>query len=225
MRRRKPGEQVDKITLDLADDCLSLRQKCLRWALDHQDEIIQLKTTLPDIGNDRALDNWTPMATIAEIIGGDWKQQAIHAMETISGHDEDDENIGTMLLSDIRAIFESKNTDRIFSEDLVKALIELEDRPWCEWRRGDPLTKNSLARLLKPYKIKSRSIRIGVDNFKGYPLDGFKDVFSSYLPQPPFLGFSSGTTSQLNGGAGCSPNQSVTDTMRVTDETSQTICV
>jgi len=156
------------------------------------------------------------MATLAEIIGGDWKQQAIHAMETISGNDEDDENIGTMLLSDIRMIFENKNIDRIFSEDLVKALIELEDRPWCEWRRGNPLSKNSLARLLRPYKIKSRSIRIGVDNFKGHSLDNFKDVFSSYLPQTPFSAVQSVTTSQPNDGAACGPNQNVTDTMRVT---------
>jgi len=137
-------------------------------------------------------------------------------MKTISGHDDDDENIGTMLLSDIRTIFENKNIDRIFSEDLVKALVELEDRPWCEWRRGNPLSKNSLARLLKPYKIKSRSIRIGVDNFKGHTLDNFKDVFSSYLPQPPFLAVPNVTTSQLNEGAVYSPNQNVTDPMRVT---------
>jgi len=76
---------------------------------------------------------------------------------------------------------------------------------------------NSLARLLKPYKIKSKNIRISVDNLKGYTLDNFKDVFSSYLPQPPFLAVPNVTTSQLNGGAVYSPNPTVTDTMHVTD--------
>ena len=61
-----------------------------------------------------------------------------------------------MLLHDIRDIFTEKNWLKLHSETLVERLIELEDRPWPEWRRGHPMTTTSLARLLKPYKIKSK---------------------------------------------------------------------
>jgi hypothetical protein len=64
-----------------------------------------------------------------------------------------------MALADVAAIFELKKVKRLSSEDLVTALIAMEDRPWGEWRRGAPLTKNSLARLLKPFGIKPKEIR------------------------------------------------------------------
>ena len=61
-------------------------------------------------------------------------------------------------------------------------MVELEDRPWCEWKRGKPMTKNSLARLLKPFKIKSKKIRTLDSTPRGYERNDFIDAFSRYLP-------------------------------------------
>ena len=92
-----------------------------------------------------------------------------------------------MLLHDIQFIFHDRNCDRIHSADLVRYLVDMEERPWCEWKRGNPMTANSLAKQLKTFGIRSKSIRIGVPSktLKGYELKQFTDSFSRYIPLSP----------------------------------------
>ncbi|HIF50429.1 MAG TPA: DUF3631 domain-containing protein [Thiotrichaceae bacterium] len=217
MRRRKPGERINKIALGFGENCESLRQKCLRWAMDNQLNLGNACTVVPDIGNDRASDNWTSLLTIAEVIGGDWMKEAIKAMKILSEYDEGD-NIGPMLLNDIKTIFEDKNVEQIFSEDLVKTLIELEERPWGEWSKGKPISTNKLSRLLKPYKIRTQTIRFNLETKKGYKLKSFDDVFSRYLStEPQNIEHSNVTPSQVNCEAGIKDNQNDTPNENVTD--------
>ncbi|MCP3998946.1 MAG: DUF3631 domain-containing protein, partial [bacterium] len=74
---------------------------------------------------------------------------------------------------------------RMSSEQIVAVLTKMEDRPWPEWRRGQPLTQSGLARLLKRYDIRPRTIRMGSDTAKGYLLSDFTDAFRRYLPSEP----------------------------------------
>jgi hypothetical protein len=47
---------------------------------------------------------------------------------------------GTMLLDDIRDLFDARDTDQLKSQAIVTALAELEGRPWAEYRKGKPIT-------------------------------------------------------------------------------------
>lgn len=49
------------------------------------------------------------------------------------------------------------------AKDLIKIMVNMTNRPWSDWRRGLPLTEKGLARLLKPYRIETKKIRIGQD--------------------------------------------------------------
>ena len=200
MRRRLPGEVVSKTPLNASEQFLDIRRKCKRWATDHFEQLTKHIPTMPSHNNDREIDNWTPLFSIAGMCGQE--QAALDSMVSISPKDEDD-GIGSMILGDIKEIFKTRGVDKIFSQDIVNDLINLDDRPWVEWRRGNPITKNSVARLLKPYKIKTKTIRFGAETGKGYTLKSFEDVFSRYLPaDPPFQNV---TTSQLNGSNALSP--------------------
>ena len=197
MRRRLPGEAFLKLPLNASEQFLDIRRKCKRWATDNFEQLTKHIPTMPSHNNDREIDNWTPLFSIAGMCGQE--QAALDSMVSISPKDEDD-GIGSMILTDIKKIFDTKGVEKIFSEDLVEGLIEFDDRPWCEWKRGKPITKISLARLLTPYKIKSKSIRIGPeDRLKGYSLESFKDAFSRYLPtDPPFQNVTTGQTNDSN---------------------------
>lgn len=200
MRRRLPGEAVSKVSLNATEQFLDIRRKCKRWATDHFEQLTKHIPTMPSHNNDREIDNWTPLFSIAGMCGQE--QAALDSMVSISPKDEDD-GIGSMILGDIKEIFKTRGVDKIFSQDIVNDLINLDDRPWVEWKRGNPITKVSVARLLKPYKIKTKSIRFGSETGKGYTLKSFKDAFSRYLPaDPPFQNV---TTSQLNGSNALSP--------------------
>jgi len=200
MRRRLPDEAVSKMPLSATDQFLDIRRKCKRWAADNFGQLTKYTPTLPSHNNDREIDNWTPLFSIAGICGQE--QDVLDSMVSISPKDEDD-GIGSMMLGDIKEIFATRGVDKVFSQDMMSDLIDLDDRPWADWRRGNSITKNSVARLLKPYKIKPKSIRFGSETGKGYTLKSFEDAFSRYLPpDPPFQNV---TVSQFNDSNALSP--------------------
>ena len=76
---------------------------------------------------------------------------------------------------------------RMSSKRLLDALHSLEERPWSAWGRAKkPITGKSLGDLLRPYGVRSGTIRIdgdtSEDTAKGYYLRSFEDAFTRYLP-------------------------------------------
>lgn len=142
-------------------------------------------------GDDRAADNWRPLLAIADAVGGEWPQRAREAAEVLSGETSEEENSARIqLLVDIRDLFDSKGKDQLPSEEIVLHLIEMEERPWPEWKKEKPLTKTQLARLLNPFEVRPDQLWIvGADGKKakhrGYKSEWFKEVFVRYLPSDP----------------------------------------
>jgi len=116
-----------------------------------------------------------------------------------------------MLLEDIRAHY--GRYEKVTSAQLVETLQALDKRPWPEWRRGNPITTHQVAKLLQPFGIRSRQLRLsnGRSGIHGYRLADFDDAFSRYLPTQ------SATPLQASHGAVSSDFQSATDSERVAD--------
>jgi len=185
LRRKLPGERVEKLSLDFAADNLPLRRQALRWARDHLEPLRRLLPRLPASTNDRALDNWTPLFALAETVGRDWPRRTLEAFHHLNQADEDEDAVGPMILADIRRVFAGRGLQRLHAQELIEGLLELEERPWAEWRHGKPLTATGLARLLRPYRIASRQLRIGHTNRNGYEWEDFRDAFARYLVADP----------------------------------------
>lgn len=217
MRRKLPGESIARLPVDFPGECRHLRSKLLRWANDNADTLKAINPTLPSSSNDRALDNWTPLLAIAEAIGGKLPSVAMESFNHLQGAgDDEDDGIGPTILRDIRTIFDEQGRKylRLHSEEIVSKLVEMEGHPWSEWKHGKPMTANSLARLLKPFKIKPTTIRDGVIVKKGYERTQFDDAFSRYLSEPPIQ---SVTPLQATDDAASGDFQSVTKNDRVSD--------
>lgn len=182
MRRRSSGEHVERLRLDrIGDELRDLGRKCTRWAADHV--LVSSDPQTPEALHDRARDNWRPLLAIADAIGEDWPARARNAALILSGiPDEDAEPARVQLLADVRDIFASRGLDRIASANLCESLAGLGDRPWSEWRRGKDITPVQLARLLTPFGVRSKTIRLGSETAKGYELTAFEDAFARYLP-------------------------------------------
>lgn len=211
MQRKAPGETVERVRANLFERNQQRRRRCLRWAEDNLSALKGTRVELPHYGNDRARDNWEPLLAIAQVVGGDWPRRATAAFAKLSA-EEEEESVGPMLLADIREVLTEKHATKMWSYTLVEALTAMEDRPWCEWKRGKPMTQNTLGKLLDPYKIHSGSVRVGNATRKGYRISQFENAFNRYLidpahPHPK----QSGTTAQPSNGAGYSEIQSGTD--------------
>jgi hypothetical protein len=157
-----------------------------RWAADHIDQIKLLDLRPPPCGNDRARNNWTPLCRIAAVLGGPWPDRvsAAYALKEQAGT-EAEESAGVMLLRDTMEVFAEQAKDRMQSSELVAALIEMEDRPWPEWRHGKPMTATSLARLLKPFGLKPRKMRLGHYTLNGYQRSELEAAHVRYCPPLP----------------------------------------
>lgn len=181
LRRRAPGERVTPLRLDrITDEAETLRRQLRRWADDHAETLADMDPAVPKGLHDRECDNWRPLLAIAELAGPLVLQQARKAAVELSGGDDDAP--AELLLGDIRTLFTKRNADELSSEDIIETLVKMEDRPWPEWRRGLPLSKRGLARLLKPFDVRPKLIRHGDQVYRGYTLEAFTDVFSRYLP-------------------------------------------
>jgi hypothetical protein len=133
---------------------------------------------VPETLNDRAADNWRPLWAIAEVAGGEWPQRVRKASAVLAGADVDDEAAGVRLLEDIRQILLDEQSEKIFSETLVKALHALGERPWSEWgQQRKPLSKTQLAGLLRPFDIRPTTVDITSVKAKGYHKADFADAW------------------------------------------------
>lgn len=140
---------------------------------------------MPDDMFNRAADNWRPLLAIADVVGGDWPTRA-RAAAVHSAALEKDDGQRIMLLADIRSIFQRSELDRISSDQLVTDLCQFEEHPWLDYKRGNPINKHQVARLLEHFGIRPEPEAIRFENGerkRGYLLSAFEDAFTRYLPQ------------------------------------------
>ncbi len=196
LRRKAPTETVERLRLRTAPNEFSpLQQRLESWGQAFVQKP-RRDVTLPDELGDRAADCWEPLFEIAEAIGPAAAQRARLASVRLSGRSyREDESLGVRLLSDIRATFEEIGSDRISSAQLAELLSQREESPWGP-RYGQPFGPRNVAKLLKPYGIKPKTIRDGEVTMKGYHRDDLADVWRFYLPSTPEQTVTSVTPSQ-----------------------------
>jgi len=93
-------------------------------------------------------------------------------------------------LSAIRDEFVDADVDRLPTKELLERLINQEtDAPWARWWENDLRNGNTrgpaarLARLLKPYDIHARGIRLADGTTpRGFMRQDFEDAWRRYCP-------------------------------------------
>ncbi|WP_410922042.1 DUF3631 domain-containing protein [Pseudomonas aeruginosa] len=216
LRRKLPGERTIKMRHADAEQFAALVGKLARFAVDNRDAVHLARPTEIEGLNDRANDAWEPLLAIAAAAGGDWPRLARLAAITLHGLEGEPPSIGAELLADVKAVFDDKLASKIFSADLLKALVADEESPWASWNRGKPISPRQLSARLADFGIKSKDIRIGSINKKGYDRADFSDAFERYLstdtPSP------SATTRHAYSHAASSDFQSATPPPSVADK-------
>lgn len=197
MRRRQRDEKVERRRADRNADLEIICRKAARWASDNAEALADCDPDVPDQMDDRAADNWRPLLAIAELAGEHWPATAREAALVLSGaRSDDDDGGGVLLLRDIREVL--GRDDWLTPTRLVERLVELPESPWPEWRRGKPITARGVARLLKPFSIKSEEGRVEGDKKRRYYRANFEDAWARYLtpahtPSPDSTPITSGT--------------------------------
>lgn len=180
LKRKLPSEITAKMHVDINEQLKYLRQKLKRWGIDNHEKLKQINVKIPVINNDRAMDNWYPLFSIAHLLGEKWAKDVEDSYRALTAID-DDQTLSMMLLEDIKRIFSKMEAGKLHSDVLVCELIKIKESPWGECNHGRSLTSNKLARFLRPFGIHSRQVWINDRNKNGYELRDFGDAFKRYL--------------------------------------------
>lgn len=184
MRRRAPDEHVAEFReRDARAATETLRADLETWTAAHLDALAAARPVMPEGVRDRPAEVWEALLAIADVAGGEWPERARAACRHfVLDSDPDEMSFGARLLRDIRTAFAGR--ERMFSADLIAALTAEPEAEWADlW--GKPLDQNRLARELKRYGVKPKSLRIGEARAKGYQVDGddgLGQAWRRYLP-------------------------------------------
>jgi Protein of unknown function (DUF3631) len=213
LQRKPRNTPVRRLRKDRGAELPQLQRKLARFAADHRLALEQADPEPPEALHDRMADNLRPLMAIAEVAGEEWPARAKTAAHMLSDVDDANEDLGVQLLADIRTVFARRKTDgnpdKIWTDELLPALLDMRERPWPEANNGRGLTARGITRLLHPFGIKPEQVRKGTTNKRGYTLSSFKGAFEQYL---------SATTLQPKETAASSDFQNATPTTDVADE-------
>src|SRR5262249_38563719 len=179
MRRRASGETVRQFRRRRAVPGLhELRDRVHAWVTAHMHELEHAEPDLPV--EDRQADVWEPLIAVADIAGGDWPDRARAACRAMCSvtNDDDEGTAGERLLADLREIW-GEHESHLPTAVILDRLHEIEEAPWSDYY-GKPLTARGLARLLRPYGIRSRNVVVGDERPKGYVRADLADAWSRY---------------------------------------------
>lgn len=186
LRRKKTGEKTEKLRRAGDREFEQIRAKLARFAEDNRERVASLVPDEIEGLSDRANDCWDPLLAIAMVAGGEWVQRSKKAAIELHGIEEEAPTLNVELLVDIKEICESPNVysaGKIFSVDLLDALLSDDEKRWATYNRGKPITPKQIADRLKGFGIKSKQIRIGGQTGKrGYEIGQFRDAWQRYLP-------------------------------------------
>ena len=182
MQRKTTAENCERFNDDEAKAFEPLRRQCLRFVQDHAAEIATARPSIPAGLNDRAADISEPLLVLGDLAGGDWPKIAREAAVGLATRAEESNPIGSLLL-DIFVLFVQLDAERLFTRTLLAGLNGCRERPWAEMLHGKEINDLWLAKKLRPYGIRPKTIWIGGEHAKGYVREECMDVFRRYIPK------------------------------------------
>ncbi len=210
MRRKLPGETVERwLPHRHGDEIDALRGRLEQWAADATATLIDAEPTLPAELDDRAAEGWEPLLAIADMAGGDWPARARAAALALSADGEvaDEASLGMKLLAALRDHWPA-DADVMSSASLLEAINGDDETPFGGFRDGAGLNARGMAKMLKGYGARPRTVRLADGSTpKGYARGDLTDAWSRYLPGP--VGDASirhNATTPVNTGDSADPN-------------------
>jgi putative DNA primase/helicase len=163
----------------------TLKRQAWRWTRDNLKLIRNAEPPMPAGLINRTKDNWSPLFVIAQVAGGEWPNKCLDAVLAFQESRPDETSVGVMLLTDLQELFRESEGKPLPTEEILKSLATMDERPWPEWKKGKPITARQLAKLLKPFGVTSKNVRFGDKIPKGYELCDCQEAFARYIASNP----------------------------------------
>jgi hypothetical protein len=184
MQRRAPSEMVARFRFERARrEADPIRGAVEQTAKAFVGEIGVTYSSLPELSflSDRDEELFAPLFSICAVLAParveELKQCAQKLCDAKAG-DAMDDSLSMRLLADVRTVW-PENTDAMLTEPLIQALRDLPESPWAS---EVELTYRKLARLLRGFDVRPRTVRIQDARGKGYVREELDMALNRYLP-------------------------------------------
>ena len=135
--RRSRDEEVERFRKREAEREVAAILTALEAWAKMPNIIEQLRAARPNIPeqlSDRQADICEPLLAIADMAGGDWPERTLGSLIKLCVQTSADDSLGVKLLADVRLVFDEVKIDRLSTQDLLRALVDLDtDSPWATW--------------------------------------------------------------------------------------------
>jgi hypothetical protein len=182
MQRKRPEEAVEDLFPDeLADQLAELRRRLSHWASENINTLAGWRRPARVEGlDDRLQEAWDPLLAISDLAHAGWPEKARAAATALAKGAEDasDAAHGHLLIEALRSIFGDKPA--MSSQAICDKLNADEELPFGSYTHGTGIKPRDLARLLKPYGIKPKVVRLGAQTPRGYERKDFAETWRRY---------------------------------------------
>jgi hypothetical protein len=167
--RKSTDTHLAMFDASAAAEAAALRSMIEALQHDQRREVRQAAPIVPDLGNDRAADNWTPLLKVCEAAGTEWTAAALDAARTLTSSDNGLPTSVEEFILDLVKVFQHDQRDFIPTEELIRALTSDEERPWATFVRGKPIQNRDLANLMRQARVPvGEQHNDGIQNRRGY---------------------------------------------------------
>jgi hypothetical protein len=199
MRRKTKEEEVKKHRVREAEaKAKGLAEELARWAQSKKTrgrvKAIYDRLDSFDIDNDRMAELLLPLQAVLLAEFGEDEANNVPLQilrQYAEGLEEQDhqlerESPGVKLLLACREMFEEGGltggpVDFLPTKRLLEMLLKREEEGWKEFNKGQPITREAVARLLSEYDIRPSKEKTS-QQVRGYFRVDFKDAWARYLP-------------------------------------------
>lgn len=191
LERKTDGQQVEqyrsRIVAKIGEE---LREELNQWTIDNWERIRDVYDHLEPfvLDNDRLAELLLPLQAVLTVADPDLLPELLAYALHIDSAEGDRMSHGVRLLMSLREIFAEKGLDFVQTATLLTDLCNRADEPWGRWSRGDAMTDEQLAKMLRPYGIRpekqQRKINGKNHTARGYGRERFADAWARYCPSP-----------------------------------------
>jgi len=184
-RRNREKDQLGRLQAARMESPL-LQNQITAFAATNREqiEVVYRQTNLDFLG-DRDADSWAPLFAILGVMDSARLAELRNCAEYLTAAKVDnavEDSLTLRLLADVREAW-PEDEPYIFSSVLAERLRTIEDGPWGE--SEVKLSQRKLAYMLKGFKLRPSTVRIGDRTAKGYSRAEFDAASFPYLGTDP----------------------------------------
>jgi hypothetical protein len=185
LERKTRSEPVERFRVrDLRERLELLRSQLADWAAENTDALSAYRSEPLEAISERLEEACEPLLAIAELAGGSWPTRSRAAVVGLAeGAEEVGEDRGQLLLAAIKRIFAEEDTTALWTSEICEALNGDDELPFGDNRGGLGIHGIGLAKALRPYGIRPRTVKRHLATYKGYHRADFEEAWSRYVPE------------------------------------------